>query len=62
MLLKYDELGNAAESGDEASNLLLGMIAVLIGGKSKLGLVDDGVCTPVRVGGNDGSKGAGRLW
>lgn len=61
MLLKYDEFGCTADIGDDASSLLPGMIAVLIGGKSKFGLLDMGVCAPVRDGGSEGSKGAGRL-
>lgn len=61
MLLKYDELGGPADIGDDGSSLVVpGMIAVLIGGKSKLGR-DIGVWAPVRFDGTEGSKGAGRL-
>lgn len=61
VLLKYDEFGGAADIGDDASSLWFGMIAVFIGGKSKLGLVAMGVCAPFRACGNEGSRGAGRL-
>lgn len=47
--------------GDDASSLAFGMIAVLIGGKSKFGLDGVGVLAPARVVGKDGSNGAGRL-
>lgn len=58
---KYDELCGAADIGDDASSLPPGIVAVLIGGKSKFGLLDIEVCAPFCVGGSVGSKGAGRL-
>lgn len=62
MLPKYDEFCGAADIGDDASSLVLGMIAVLIGGRSKVGLVVEiGVCAPFRFCGTEGSNGAGRL-
>lgn len=53
---KY-ELCGAADSGEEASSLALGMIVVLIGGNPYDLLPDIGVLAPA---GRGGSMGAGR--